>query len=297
MNDDTSSETAEAAAALRALHYLYETQHILTDPFAIKLTSRKWKFILSNRVFPYLLKNTIMKPIYNAVGGQILSRGRYAEDKLKSSINRGIKQYVILGAGMDTFALRYPNLLDKIKVFEIDHPATQKKKKENLLKIVKTLPENLVFIPVNFEKQTVSDALSNTSFDPNSPTFFSWMGTSYYLTQKSIFETLTSLREIAATNSEIVFDYYINDELLTKEGLSEVNATKTFVAKRGEVFLTSFDHQELIQKVDDIEYELVELAPPEDIQKRYFQNRKDTLNAAQWCSMIHLKTKEKLHTC
>ena len=292
MKDDTSSKTAEAAAALRALHYLYETQHIFTDPFAIKLTNKKWKLILSNRFFPQILKTTVMKPIYNAVGGQILSRGRYAEDKLESSIKRGIKQYVILGAGMDTFALRYPNLLDKIKVFEIDHPATQKTKKEKLLKIIRTLPENLVFVPANFEKQTVSDALLNTSFDPKKPTFFSWMVTSYYLTEKSIFETLSSLINIATNNSEIVFDYYINDRLLTKEGLNEINATKAFVAKRGEVFLTSFDHQELIQKVNKIGYTLAELAPPDIIQKLYFLNRKDKLKAAQWCSMIHLKTRK-----
>jgi len=122
------------------------------------------------------------------------------------------------------------------------------------------------------------------------------MGTSYYLTEKSIFETLSALKEIAADNSEIVFDYYINDELMTKEGLNEINATKTFVAKRGEVFLTSFDHQELIQKVNTLGYTLVELASPEVIQKLYFQNRKDNLKAAQWCSMIHLKNPGELNT-
>ena len=145
MIENQTSKTAEGAAAIRAIHYLYDDQHIFSDPFARHFTSWKWKAILSHRFFPYLLKTTVMKPIYSAVVGQILSRSRYTEDKLKGAIASGIKQYVILGAGMDSFVLRHPELKNQLTVYEIDHPSTQTTKKDRLLKLTGKLPENLFF--------------------------------------------------------------------------------------------------------------------------------------------------------
>ena len=291
MTDNQSSKTAEAAAAIRALHYLYEEQHIISDPFARHLTNWKWQTILSNRSFPYLLKTTIMKPIYSAVGGQILSRARYAEDKLEQAIAKGIRQYVILGAGMDSYSLRHPQPKGQLTVFEIDHPVTQGTKRKKLLKLTDKLPEHLVLVPVDFEKQTVSDALKETSFRPGEPAFYSWIATTYYLTRASIYRTLSSIAEFSANGSEIVFDYSIADSCLTPEGKSESAITKTFVARRGEVYVSNFDHDEIKVEVGKLGYELLEQATPDLLQKLYFSNRDDKLRAALWAALVHFRVK------
>lgn len=291
MTDNQSSKTAEAAAAIRAMHYLYEQQHIIADPFARDLTNWRWQAILSNPILPYLLKTTVMKPIYSAVGGQILSRSRYAEDKLSKAIENGIRQYVILGAGMDSFALRQPDLKDKVMVFEIDHPATQATKRERLLKKYGKLPENLVFVPVDFEQQTVADALKQTKFMSNQPAFFSWIATTFYLTRESIYHTLNSIAGYAARNSEIVFDYSIADSCLSPEGKIESAETKRFVARQGEVYVSNFDHDEIKDEVCRLGYELMEQATPDVLQKMYFLNRNDKLKAALWAAMVHFRIK------
>jgi methyltransferase (TIGR00027 family) len=232
-----------------------------------------------------------MKPIYSAVGGQILSRSRYAEDRLEIAIKNGVKQYVLLGAGMDSYALRHPELSDRLTIYEVDHPATQKSKKERFIKLAKELPENLVFVPVNFEEQTISEALRQTSFKPDEPAFFSWIATTFYLTRKSIFETLSSIYGFASEYSEIVFDYSIADSSLSPEGEAESKVTKKFVARRGEVYLSNFEHQEIVEEVNKLGYQLIEQATPDLIERQYFSDRKDKLKAALWAAMIHLRIK------
>ncbi len=291
MRDNQSSKTAEAAAAIRAMHYLYEDQHIISDPYAQHFTNWKWKIILSNRFLPYLLKTTIMKPIYTAVGGQILTRSRYAEDKLRQAIANGIKQYVILGAGMDSFVLRHSDLKNQLTVFEIDHPGTQTTKRDRLLKLTGKLPENLVLVPVDFEKQTVAEALKQTIFNPDEPAFFSWIATTFYLTRKSIYETLMSIAGIAAKGSEIVFDYSIADTSLSPEGKAESVTTKKFVARRGEIYVSNFDHIEIKDEVSKLGYDLIEQATPNILHKLYFENRKDNLKEALWAAIIHFRVR------
>lgn len=291
MRNDQVSKTAEASAAMRALHYLYEDQPIISDSFASYFTNWKWRIILSNRFFPYLLKTTVMRSVYSAVGGQILSRSRYAEDKLEKAIENGIRQYVILGAGMDSYVLRHPELKDRLTIFEIDHPATQAVKRERIMKLTGKLPENLVFVPVDFEKQTIAEALDHTSFISTEPAFFSWIATTFYLTRQSIYKTLSSIKEFSEIGSELVFDYSIADTSLSPKGKDESITTKKFVARRREVYVSNFDHDEIISEMGNLGYEIIEQVTPDKMQELYFTNRRDDLKAALWAAMVHLRIK------
>lgn len=291
MKQDQSSKTAEAAAAIRALHYLYESPHILADPYAIHLTNWKWRAILSNRFFPSILKSTGMRKIYAAVAGQILSRSRYTEDRLQDALKKGIRQYVILGAGMDSYALRHPELEEKLNIFEIDHPGTQSTKRNKVLKIANQISPNQFFIPVDFEKQNLTDALIASSFKLDEPAFFSWIATTYYLTRESIFNTLASIAKLSTSGSEVIFDYVIANTGLSDQSVSESDTTKKFVERRGEVYLSEFEHNELIEEVCKLGFELLDLVTPEDMHRLYFVDRKDRLKAGQWSAMVHFRCK------
>ena len=122
-------------------------------------------------------------------------RSRYTEDELSKALARGIKQYVILGAGLDSFAYRRRDLADVLRVFEVDHPATQQWKRVRLQELGIELPPNLTFIPINFEQQTVTAALQAGGYWPEEPAFFSWLGVIGYLTEEATFKTL---REVVA---------------------------------------------------------------------------------------------------
>lgn len=294
MKDNKYSKTAEAAAFMRAAHYIESDSRIFLDPYASKLTSTRWKFVLANKPLRFILKKIFMRDLYNSVSGQILSRSRYAEDCLYQAIENGMEQYVILGAGMDSFAIRNSALKDRIKIFEVDHPASQENKKAKLEKYGLKSSVNLIYVPVDFNKDRLTEALDAAGFDRNRPAFFSWIATSFYLTKDTIFDTFRLLNEYASEGSQLVFDYNLEESVLSEEAKVQSQTTKRFVASKGEVYLSAFTDEELESNMRDIGYEIIECATPEVLQERYFQNRKDDLKAALWASMLHVKSIGKL---
>src|SRR5262249_39234406 len=128
----------------------------------------------------------------------VAARSRYAEDELSLAVERGARQYVILGAGLDTFAYRNPYPEGALRVFEVDYPATQVWKRARLKEVGIPLPRDLKFAPVDFEKRALSalpDGLREAGYDPNLGSFFSWLGVAPYLTVEGV---MTTLRFIAS---------------------------------------------------------------------------------------------------
>ena len=123
----------------------------------------------------------------------------FAEDKLMEAIDAGIDQYVIVGAGYDSFSLRRPGLRERINIFEIDHPDTQREKRRRIAKLCDgALPANLSFLPVDFERESLTAGLARSAFKPMRPTFFSWLGTTPYLSNEAALESLRGMAEVAA---------------------------------------------------------------------------------------------------
>lgn len=136
-----------------------------------------------------------------------LCRAAYTEQSLKRAALIGIKQYVILGAGLDTFAFRETEFLSKYRVFEVDHPLTQSKKLERIVRAGWTVPDNLAFVQVDFTKDSLAERLIAVGFDPSVKSFFSWLGVTYYLSAGAIDTMLSGLSGLCADGSALVFDY------------------------------------------------------------------------------------------
>src|SRR5262249_7097362 len=146
----------------------------------------------------------------------IAARSRYAEDELALAVKRGVRQYVILGAGLDTFAYRNPYPESALSVFEVDHPATQAWKRARLKEAGIPLPIDLTFAPVDFEEQTLAGGLRDAGYDPSLSAFFSWLGVTPYLTIEGMMATLRFIAS-APIGSGGVFDYVTSPSLLTAD--------------------------------------------------------------------------------
>ncbi|MBM4306905.1 MAG: class I SAM-dependent methyltransferase [Deltaproteobacteria bacterium] len=287
MKEKKQSQMAEKCAYVRAIHLLYDNPIIFEDPFAIKLISSGSRRILNSWILRRLL--ALRYPWGRYCLGEIVARNRYSEDQLEKAIARGIKQYVIIGAGLDSFALRRRDLEEHLKIFELDHPTTQRVKKERLDKLNINLPKNLEFVPIDFEKDTIAKALGQSSYLHQLPAFFSWMGTVNYLTRGAIFKTLRSLTSFSAPGSEIIFDYPILDELLDPSELRRIKQIRRFTKRCGEPWITSFDPIALPIEMKELGFTLIENLSPHEQKIKYFKNRKDGLTTLEATYFAHFR--------
>jgi methyltransferase (TIGR00027 family) len=207
VKETRSSYFAEVCAAWRAAESIkpqdervcYEplAKYFIRTPFRILTKSRflaEIAFWYSDRRFP-------------GAAGELLARTRYIDDYLKARIDDGIAQLVILGAGFDTRAYRFDGLKGNVKVFEVDHPATQKVKTETINRIFGSLPENIIYVPIDFEKESLSVRLLESCYNKNLKTLFIWDGVTMYLSAEAVDETLGFVTKNSGKGSSIIFDY------------------------------------------------------------------------------------------
>ena len=194
-----------------------------------------------------------------------LCRAAYTENALKTAMQTGTKQYVILGAGLDTFAFREKEFLSKHKVFEVDHPLTQANKMERIARAGWTIPDNLTFAPVDFTKDSLKERLIAAGFDPNVKSFFSWLGVTYYLSSEAIGKTLTELSSLCADGSTLVFDY--PDENFFDAPERRVQNTIMMAKAGGEPMQSAFSYSELEKLLEKHGFLIYELLTPDDIQR------------------------------
>jgi methyltransferase (TIGR00027 family) len=232
MRDGQPSSTARGAAAYRAVHQRHEGGVIFRDPFAEKILDRETRATLDE---------IAADPLRRGMGLFIVSRSRFSEEALAESVARGTRQVVVLGAGLDTFALRnpYPDL----RVFEVDFPATQAWKRERLKEAGMVIPETLTFAPVDFERESLADGLARVGFRSDWPAFFQWLGVTPYLTREAISSTLDFVAGIPG--SAVAFDYTEPFDKLSPERRASLTARAESAAARGEPWLSFFDRDEI----------------------------------------------------
>lgn len=206
----------------------------------------------------------------------IVARSRYAEDELAAAVARGVMQYVVLGAGLDTFAYRNP--FPELRVFEVDHPATQAWKRRRITETGITEPPSLTFAPVDFERETFVDGLRRVGFDESAPTFFSWLGVTMYLETDVTLATLRLIHDMNATNA-VTFDYAVPRETLGFVARLALDAVSRKVAKAGEPFRGFFVPASLIASLKEIGYAQIEDIGSPELDARYFRGRSDSLHA------------------
>ncbi len=194
-----------------------------------------------------------------------LCRSAYTERALKAAIRTGTEQYVILGAGLDTFAFRETEVLSRHRVFEVDHPLTQADKRERIARAGWTVPARLTFVPVDFTKDDLLKSLVAGGFDPAVKSFFSWLGVTYYLSAEAIETMLAALSDLCADGSTLVFDY--PDEHFFDAPEKRVQNTIKMAKAGGEPMRSSFSYGALEKRLEKHGFLIYELLTPEDIQR------------------------------
>jgi methyltransferase (TIGR00027 family) len=167
------------------------------------------------------------------------ARSRIAEDALSGAVERGVRQVVILGAGLDTFAFRSPHGARQIRIYEVDHPATQAWKRQRLAEAQLALPPQLVFVPADFERDDLGETFAGAGLQKDSPTFFTWLGVVPYLTQDAIGRTLDCIASFP--NSEVVFDYMEPPEAFSEQLRQLEKARTEQLEKIGERSASRFE--------------------------------------------------------
>lgn len=253
------SRTAQAAAFHRAVHQLIEKGNIFEDPLAHRILG----------VAPEAVnRDAEQQPMRRIMRLFIAARSRFAEDALAKAVANGASQLVVLGAGLDTYAYR-GKLRDRLRIFEVDHPATQEWKRDRLSRTGISIPGCLTFAPLDFERQTLPEGLAAAGFDPRQQTFFTWLGVVPYLTEETIWSTLTFVANLPAA-AHVVFDYSDPPHLLSPEVRERHEKRAARVAALGEAWISFFEAEQLRGKLLELGFRVVEdLAPPE-IVTRYF---------------------------
>jgi len=201
----------------------------------------------------------------------IAVRTRFAEDALAAAVERGASQLVVLGAGLDTFAYRNP-FGSRLRVFEVDHPATQAWKRERLEAAAIPLPETLTFAPVDFERQTLAEGLAAAGFDPGRQTFFTWLGVVPYLTEEAVLSTLGFIAGLRG-GAHVVFDYSDPPGTLGAEARAYHDRHAMRVESLGEAWVTYFEADAVRARLVALGFTEVEDLGPAQIAARYFPNR------------------------
>jgi methyltransferase (TIGR00027 family) len=281
------SRTAEGAAALRASHTIYSENPLFSDPYAIKLTSSGWQRILKSRKWHHFLLPRAFSPVGLLIG-QVIGRARYAEDQLANAIARGVDQYVLVGAGLDSFALRQGKNLSSLKIFEVDHPDTQESKKQHLALLGK-IPNNVEFVAINFEAESLFDALIRSSYQREKIGFFSWLGTTHYLQPETTLNTLRAIAQVAASGSEVVFDYSIHYHQLGGAERMGSFALSRFTRYMSEPLIGQFEPKELHAALNEMGFDVLEDLCGAAQNERYFDQRSDHLTTTSATHLIHIK--------
>ena len=258
----TPSRTALAAAAHRAAHQVLEGGRIFSDPLAVRILGQDAESVA---------REAEQNPSRGVMRIFIAVRTRFAEDALAAAVERGARQLVVLGAGLDTYAYRNP-FGGLLRVFEVDHPATQAWKRERLKAASIPVPDSVTFAPVDFERQTLAEGLAAAGYEPAQQTFFTWLGVVPYLSEDAVWSTLAFVAGQPG-GAHVVFDYGDPPETLGPEARAYHDRHASRVESLGEAWVTYLEADALRTRLLGLGFSEVEDLGPAQIAARYFPDR------------------------
>ncbi|HEX5501016.1 MAG TPA: SAM-dependent methyltransferase [Thermomicrobiales bacterium] len=280
MDQGRASTMAMQSALQRAAHQWFDDEpKVLTDPVAER-------FLDSGARESYLaLEERSGRAHVASVRVLLVLRNRFAEDELESAAARGVEQYVMLGAGLDTFAFRQPPFAAHLRLFDVDHPATQAWKRARLAAAGLADPPNLRWAPVDFERDALADGLAAAGFDATRPACFSWLGVMMYLTWPAIDAVLGFVAALPRP-STIVLDFVPPDEALTGFDLKAMQRLAAAIASVGEPLRTRPWPEVLAARLRAAGFSRVSLLTPEEANARYFAGRRDGLRVPGYAPLV-----------
>ncbi len=256
------SRTALAAAAHRAAHQVLEHGRFFYDPLALRILGQDAMA---------MVREAAQDPSRRRMRVFISLRTRFAEDACAAAAARGVRQLVVLGAGLDTYAYRSP-FRRRLRIFEVDHPATQAWKRERLTEAGISIPDWLAFAPIDFERETLANGLAAAGFDPTQQTFFTWLGVVPYLTEQAIWSTLRFIGGLPG-GAHVVFDYSDPPASFGPELRAYHDAREARVAELGESWISFFEPAQLHAKLNGLGFVEVEDLGPPQIAARFSPDR------------------------
>jgi methyltransferase (TIGR00027 family) len=279
MKPGTASKTALATSLMRAHHTRTDPVRIIDDPWGDRLVPEAAREAMRQRARSAaathehkacdigrdaLLEAWLRRsPAYATV----VTRSRYAEDALHAAVTRGCTQYVLVGAGFDSYALRTPPQAAHVTIYEIDHPATQSLKRERLSACGISVPDSVHFLAADLSTVSLRSVLERSSFDSKEPAFLSWLGVTMYLTREANLELLRSVSSSATAGSELVFTYV--DQIAFETNAINNSAIGESVASVGEPFLSGFYPKTLAQDLRLVGFALLEDVDDSQLVQRY----------------------------
>lgn len=256
------SRTAFAAAAHRAAHQILEGGGIFSDPLAVRILGQDADAIARQEEHPSRRRMRLF----------IAVRTRFAEDALLRAVESGVRQIVILGAGLDTYAYRTSVPNSRVRIFEVDHPATQEWKRRRLKDAGIAVPDMLTFAAVDFERETLADGLHAAGFNLSLQAFFTWLGVVPYLSENAVWSTLQYIAEIPG-GAHVVFDYANPPTSLDSDLRASHDERAARVAAIGEPWVSYFEEETLHTELMRIGFTEIEDLGPREIAERYFPDR------------------------
>ena len=263
-----ASRTALGVALRRAAHQVYDAKPlVLDDPIAVPLLGDTYAKTLAEAREDLHEKPSVLMRAW------LVARSRFTEDQLATATKAGVRQYVVLGAGLDTFGLRNPH--PGLEVYEVDHPATQALKRKLVESSGLGVPESLHFVAVDFETQSLQEQLKNAGLDMYVPTLFAMLGVVVYLTASAFGETLKYIAGFPE-GSGVIFDYAVPRHMLPEEEIDARDELASRVESAGEPFRLFFAPDAIRKTLDA--FESIEDLDDRELNRLYFGERTDQLS-------------------
>jgi methyltransferase (TIGR00027 family) len=260
----------------RAAHQLLDRPPVLHDPLVIDILGAQVAAAI--RADPQRVETDRHARYLRAF---VAVRARFAEDQLARVRAAGVEQYVVLGAGLDTSAYRITRPDLPLRIWEVDHPATQAWKQERLRDANVAVPDHMTFVAIDFEHQTLPEVLAAAGFDPSAGVLFSWLGVVPYLTRSAVLATLAYIARATRAGGGVVFDYSLAPEVFTPRQRAVFDALGERVRSAGEPFQSSFDPAELTRELRSLGFQFAEDFSTEALNSRYLSGRTDGLRVGQ----------------
>jgi methyltransferase (TIGR00027 family) len=288
MRTDRPSSTAAATAFLRALHLVADDRpYVFEDPVAIELLPAPQRHFLERfGALPERWRRTFRqrRSGLTRMRAQVLVRARVAEEALADADGTGIGRYLVLAAGFDTFALRQDFSASGLPVIELDHPATQRWKRERITRCRNGLPPGLELRPIDFERQRLADVLDR----PAEPQFVSWLGTSYYLSREAIATTLGDLARLSPPGSRLVMDYWRQAPWFDPAGAALLWGTRIATAMQQESMKSFFEPDEAASLATAAGWRVAASWSARRQNERYLRGRVDGLRVPSFACLLEL---------
>jgi methyltransferase (TIGR00027 family) len=244
---------------------MHESAHIHVDDFAHRLIGASDP----NQLLEGLRRWNTPSPA--RVCAYFALRHRFAEDQLQQALDRGVRQIILLGAGLDSLALRRPALATEVRLVEVDHPDSQRWKLTRMEELGLETP-SVLYLPVDFGKESLEVRLAESGVDLDQPTYFSWLGVTQYIDRAACDATL-GLIATRPGGSEVVFDFIVMNELLSESERAFSDVAARSSAERGEPWLTHFDPNRLEEHLATLGFTKIQRLTPQLAASRYYTDQ------------------------